>query len=350
MKNRLHRTMLNMASEPPTPRKIVTYPLGGDPSAGAVFLFGDADAPNVALFCAGFPDDHENFLPFASRVASETKCLVGVTCLPGYDDRDDHPYTANKPDGYTFEEWIVAIRESAKCLKAESTFQGTAKLTGVFHDWGVLAGSQYTNHILEEGNDDLTPDQLILFDVLMPPHPETENKPVAPKETLREKVLALSYRIAFAGSFAIRKFLSKTLANVCLVISFRLLVLLGLFPIHAIDSKAVTDRKDPLSLDRVVYMTYPYYNIFKAMFAGNFKEVFSGCCLPLDLTKTPVLYMYGTHKRVNFHDKRAYKLLEREAKEGRRSKVVPVDDAGHWLYLQQPDVCFEEVKKFIEDA
>jgi pimeloyl-ACP methyl ester carboxylesterase len=120
---------------------------------------------------------------------------------------------------------------------------------------------------------------------------------------------------------------------------------------HAIvDGKAVTVRKDPISLDRVAYMTYPYYNIFKAAFAGNLKEVFSGACLSLNLTKTPVLHMYGTHKRVKFHGKRAYKLLEREAKEGRRSNVVHVDDAGHWLYLQQPNICFEEVKKFIEDV
>jgi hypothetical protein len=182
-----------MSPELPTPRKIVTYPIGDDPNAGAVFFFGEVDAPNLALCCAGFPDDHECFLPFASRLASEAKCLVGVTCLPGYDDREDHAYTANKPDGYTYDEWVAAIRESVKCVKAESTFQGTTKFTGIFHDWGVLPGSQYTNRILEEGNDDLTPDQLVLFDVLPPLHPNTENKPVAPKDTLRETVITVHF-------------------------------------------------------------------------------------------------------------------------------------------------------------
>jgi hypothetical protein len=115
---------LTMASELPTPRKIVTYPVGDDPNAGAVYFVGEADAPNLAIFCAGFPDDHDHFLPLASRVASETNCLVGVTCLPGYDDREDHPYTTSaKHEGYSFEEWIMAIRESVKCVKAESTFR-----------------------------------------------------------------------------------------------------------------------------------------------------------------------------------------------------------------------------------
>jgi hypothetical protein len=88
----------------PTPRKVVTYPLGNEADVGAIFFFGEADSPNLALCCAGFPDDQDHFLPFASRLASEAKCLVGVACLPGYDNRKDRPYTVNKPDGYTFDE------------------------------------------------------------------------------------------------------------------------------------------------------------------------------------------------------------------------------------------------------
>jgi hypothetical protein len=156
-------------------------------------------------------------------------------------------------------------------------FPGKAKLTGVFHDWGVLPGSQYTNRILEEGNDDLTPDQLILFDVLMPPHPKTENKPVGPKDTLSETVLTLSYRFAFAASFSLRTFVSKTLAKISLLIFYRMLVMLRLFPMFSIDTKVIFDRNNPIPLDRLIYMAYPYCNMFKVIFGGGSKGSLFGC-------------------------------------------------------------------------
>jgi pimeloyl-ACP methyl ester carboxylesterase len=243
------------------------------------------------------------------------------------------------------------MRESVKCLKAESSFQGgKAKFTAIFHDWGVIAGSQYTNRILEDVNADLTPDQLVLFDVLLPPHPKTENKPVVPKDTFRETAITISYRAAFASSFWIRRYISKSLAQVNFIFTSMILGLFGLNPCFDIDSKPIRDRKNPISLDRLVYMAYPYYNAFKALFTGTLKEVQSGASLPLDLKQTPVLYMYGTYKNIHFHDKSAFKLLQNEAEEGRRSKVVAVEDAGHFLYPQKPDICLEEVKKFIEDA
>jgi hypothetical protein len=88
---------------------------------------------------------------------------------------------------------------------------------------------------------------------------------------------------------------------------FRLGPLYDMVPFYDIDNSM--ERKNPISLDRRTYMAYPYYTFSKAVFAGNVEEGFSGFCLPLDLTKTQVLYMYGTHKRGHFHDKGGYKLL-----------------------------------------
>jgi pimeloyl-ACP methyl ester carboxylesterase len=331
-----------MTSEPPTPRKITTYPICDDPKAGAVFFFGEADAPNLALLCAGFPADHELFLPFASRLASEANCLVGVTCLPGFDDREDHPYTANKIDGYSFEDMVAAMREAFKVLKAESTFSGTAKLTGIFHDWGTVPGCMFTNRAIEEKNSEICPDQIVLFDVL--------DFPIAPKDSPYQFVLSVLYRVVLAAAFALRLYVSKIVAQIFSVFAFPTVILLRLMPTKAIDSKVGELRKQPIGLDRMIYMSYPYYNIIKAMLAGKAEETLSGKSLPKDLTKTPVLYMYGLEKRIMFHEKLAVEVLENEAKEGRRSKAIAVEDAGHYLYLQQPDICMEEVKKFIEDA
>jgi len=87
-------TMVLQTSIPP--RKILTYPISADDNGGAVFIYGDPKASRITILSAGFADDHDVFLPFASRLAKETGTLVGVTCLPGYDDRDDKPWTQHK--------------------------------------------------------------------------------------------------------------------------------------------------------------------------------------------------------------------------------------------------------------
>lgn len=339
-----------------TPRKIVTYPIGSVPKAGAVFLFGKTEAPRLVLMCAGYPDDHTNFLPFASRLAVEADCLVGVTCLPGYDDRDDHRYTDNPVDGYSFQDMVTAIREAVYILRAESTVD-SAKLIGIFHDWGVLSGSMHTNHMLEVAdNQFLTPDRIVLLDVLGPPHPDTEKQNTIPidarRDTMYETVVTLSYRIVLAKAFAIRRYISKTLAQIYAGFAFTALGLLRMSPTMDIDAQALKQqRKVPLSLDRMLYMAYPYFNAFKATLKGTIQQEFRGMHLPKDLCKTPVLYMYGTEKRIMFHDRRALKMLEEEQEKGRsKSKAVKVEGAGHWLYLQQQDLCLKEVKQFVMDA
>lgn len=338
-----------------TPKKIVTYPILDDPIAGAVFLYGDFDAPNLAICCAGYPDDHEHFIPFARDLAKKANCLVGVTCLPGYDDREDHPYTACKPEGYSFDEMIGAMQEAVKALRKESTYKkGTAKLTGIFHDWGVLPGVGYTNRALALANDymskDLCPDQVVLFDVMGPPHPETENMPIVRKDTLYEIFVTLTYRIVFATAFGIRRFVSKTLAQVYLIPNMVALGVLRIGPTLEIDAKVFEQRKVPISLDRMIYMAYPYFNMFKAMLFPGPKGAFPELSLPKDLVKTPFLYMYGTEKRIHFHDRRAVEVLKRENKEGRKSNAIAVEKAGHWLYLHQPEFCLNEVVKFVSDA
>lgn len=79
-----------MASKNP-PRKKVTYPIPESPEGGSLFIYGNANATKLAIVCAGFPDDHEVFLPFASHLAEEANVLVGVMCLPGYDSSETKP-------------------------------------------------------------------------------------------------------------------------------------------------------------------------------------------------------------------------------------------------------------------
>ena len=88
----------------------------------------------------------------ASRLANEIDALVGVTCLPGFDDRADKPWIEHKRekrDGYTFDEMAGCLREASKALLSESRCS-KPKIIGLFHDWGVLSGTMWANRAIEE--------------------------------------------------------------------------------------------------------------------------------------------------------------------------------------------------------
>ncbi len=102
------------------------------------------------------------------------------------------------------------------------------------------------------------------------------------------------------------------------------------------------------SLFRLAYMSYPYLNLWRAILSGKVKSVFLNCFLPLDLKQTPVLFLYGADKLFFFHDEKELALLNREQQQGNRSRVVKVENAGHWLYLQQEEKCFQEIVNYLK--
>jgi pimeloyl-ACP methyl ester carboxylesterase len=342
--------MTTSAKSLPQPRKIVTYPISEEPNGGAVFLYGNLDASTIAVFCAGFPDDHENGQIFCSRLSKESDTLVGLMCLPGYDDRPDKPWQSHRKGGYTFQEMSNCIRETVKVLRKESSKdRKEVKLIGIFHDWGVMPGTVWANQTLEgdDINDD-SPDELIIFDVLTSVHKDQKNDvPEHIKQPLKEKFITWTYQLIFASSFAVYNYISKPL-SLLVFLSSMILGPLGLSPTLEIDNKVFETRKPPLDVFRMIFMTYPYFYAYKAIFTGKIGELFGYATLPKDLKKTPTLYLYGTEKRIQFHDYGALAYLEREGKENRsKSNAIAVENAGHFLYLHQTDVCMRHVLNFM---
>jgi pimeloyl-ACP methyl ester carboxylesterase len=348
------------------PDKKITYAISHDETGGCLFLLGKLDAPNIVLTCAGFPDDHSSFTPLARRLAEHSNCLVGVICLPGYDDRPEKPWKTHPADGFTFTEWTVSLREAAKVLKSQSTHP-KATFTGIFHDWGVVAGLMFTNRALKEeaavaaaSGDKVkkqqeqyyAPDRLVLFDVCLSPHPKTPNVPIPPKKTLLSKfynAAALTgYRVVLGSSFLTRRYVSAALAKLFLGVGFATLSLLGLNPLCNFDLELL--KKERKDTDRLIYMSYPYFTPLQFLWNGRILQEFSGACLPKDLVVTPVLYLYGIDKNVHFHDNASVCLLQQEHAQRRNSHAIPVQEAGHWLYRQQEDFCFTQVDKFIHES
>jgi len=338
-----------------SPRKISYYPIPGDLKGGALFIYGDANAANMALMSAGFPDDHEAFMPFASRLAKETDTLVGVTCLPGYDDREDKPWTDHKRDrkyGYSFDDMASCFREAAKALRAESSLPSKAKFTGIFHDWGVVPGSIWSNRAIADGSDN-APDEIVYFDVLMNPHPSTVDLPKGNDDlSVMQKCYKTLYMIVFASAFAAQTYVCGIFGIITLSL---LMILLGLFrlgPCYKIDDDVMQSKSPPMAISRCMYMSYVYFNIFcqlslKKIWNSEFHE---DSTLPKDLSTVPVLYLYGKHKRSYWHKDSSIKFLQREHEEKRsKSNSIGVEGAGHWLYIQKPDICFDHVVNFMKE-
>mmetsp|Transcript_35794 Transcript_35794/g.75374 ORF Transcript_35794/g.75374 Transcript_35794/m.75374 type:complete len:346 (-) Transcript_35794:285-1322(-) len=335
------------------PRKIVHYPIPGDAKGGALLLYGSENAKHMALMSAGFPNDHNVFVPFAFRLAKEADTLVGLTCLPGYDDRKDKPWVdhkKNKRDGYSLDEMAICVGEAAKALRAESTCPTKAKFTGIFHDWGVVAGSLWSNRAIADGSD-ILPDDLVYFDVLAPPHPSTPDLPADDAIPSFGRLLVRHfYQYVLAFSFAAQRYIGDRLA-IMILLGGMIPTALGLRLASKHDEGARKMLGSP-NISHLIYMGYPYYHmIFSTSIMNVVRwKIHKIYTMPQDLSKVPVLYMYGTEKATKFHTDQSVKVLQREQDEKRgKSKAVAVDGAGHWLYKQKADECFNCVVEFMKE-
>lgn len=320
----------------PTPDEIVWYPTVGEEKA-RLCLFGNPSASQVVLLCAGFPDDTGSFSPFARGLA-DAGCYCGVTCLLGYEDCKELPWQKHRPEGHSFDEWALGVQMAAKTLKNKSKNKA-AKLTGIFHDWGSVAGGMYAIQALE---DPLTkPDKVVFFDVMpLAVHPSM--KPV-PKQALPfiDHVRLLTYRFIFAAAYVLQWKVSRFLAKAYFVFAAIFLNVSQLNPGGALDDETIQANK--LELDRLLYMMFPYYRLLVRVFTQPPSNVVPGWYLPPP--SVPTLFLYGTCKNVQFHDANVAKSLQ--TSHHPQSDCIAVADAGHWLYLHQAEKCLAAVKAFI---
>ena len=306
----------------PTPT-IIRYPIPGNENGGLLHIYGSQNASNVILYCGGWPDSVQPFTPMAQRLAASTKsdngtdnddgCFIGITCWPGFDyELYRHQSRGYKPEGYSFDEVTRCLQEAASQLFAEynknksNSDDGDSKssnpkkkpqFTVIFHDFGVVTGLMFVNRAIEEKFfTEHKPDRVVLLDVLMNPHRKFDRAVTRDitSYTNRETLVYSAYRGTFACSFAISQYLGSTIALLMLGIMNSFVKILGLEPTKRIDRRLLAERK--MNLHHMVYTFYPYYNLINALLF-NQRELKS-CTLPLDLSETPVLYIYGQIKNV----------------------------------------------------
>jgi len=324
----------------------------------------------ILLLAAGYPDDHSVFVPLASRLAAEQPdCITAVTCLPGFDndtedDNDGTPqpqdsYHTPRPDGYTFPEIAAALREAAKVVKRQNPH---AHLSVIFHDWAVVPGLLFVRQALREDQAaaaqqqlegttthaplSLAPDQMVLMDVLFSPFGAAEAKR-APLASWYKITVLYAYQHALVLLFVVHRDLSQRLARWLFPIVCHVLCALRLFPLHrSVDRRWLVATPAERRIDKC----YIYWQFWKAVYSGEFQRnhLARDWLVPLD--RVDLLFLYGTDKVVHFHDSLMVEHLNNYDNDNdschHRHKAVGVPNAGHWFFLQQPDLTFHEVRDF----
>lgn len=297
--------------------------------AGTLYVAGSPSAKNVLIFCAGWPDKQDAFLPLAARLEKECGCLVGVTCMPEYDRCADKTVAPHKPWGYDLDQMGACFAQAAAALRAEST-RPDAALTVLTHDWGFAPGFSFAN---SHGCD-----RVVAFDVLGDRDP---------RQTYVAAVKEQTYQVFFGIAFLLSR------------LSVQLARWLWIRPVGFIVFKVFRKWFAPAGpLDQGCaslkppnpFHLYPYWHLLCLRWFSSratFERMIYNLSAERLITekKTPVLFMYGEEKRNKFHTDKIVELVR--ATPG--CKVVPVANAGHWLYheSQQAELCFREVKAFV---
>lgn len=335
----------------PKPDKVVHFEAysKGHPTpekTGALMVFGDPSSKTMALLCAGFPDDHTVFFPFAEKLAARG-ILAGVICIPGYDDRpgDGVPWESHPREGFGFDELAKTFRAAAKTLRGVST-HASPELVGIFHDWGCVAGSVWAKQVEEESIG--RPGKIVYFDVLMSAPKWAKTDPL-PKGAIQRPsfrtMISAVYQPLLAATSTLYTFVSKHLGLATLLLSSICLRSVRLLPTYPWDNSKALYGTNAIGLMRMTHMTFLYRKLFVDYVFKKKPPI----ALHNDWKKMPILYLYGKNKRASFHSPTSLALLEREFSAKRSlSKAVGLDGAGHWLYNQKQEECLEHVVDFIE--
>lgn len=334
-----------MVNAPATPLvagfRAVKHDLLNHTDAATIYVAGNAvTAEHLVLFCAGWPCDQTSFLPMAKRlVDAERSVLVGITCMPEYDRVGVFGQSPLKPEGYDFDEVASCYAQAVEALQTEASssrpaFSAKPKLTLVVHDWGIVPGFCHSN---THGCD-----KMVVFDSL----PADESwRP----ESTYCLLCQMTYQLVFALSFFFRRF------NRCFGDLFHtagLYCIAGIFahwcsPVGPRDT-VLTNTGEGAGIPMPPsFLCYPYYYMWSMVLfpweSRKKERVLRAMDFNRSLKKQPICFIYGKDKNTHFHSKADLeKLMSSEG-----SEVLEVSGTGHWCFKQEPEQCFEAVRRFV---
>jgi len=250
-------------------RQILTHALpgdSGDEQRGTVTVYGDPNkATQSVLLCGGWPDNHSLWEHLAGSLSESY--LVGVICLPGYDELHEYPAY-----GYSFQDWTVSLKAAATLLLQQS--KKDVPLSLVVHDWGCIAGTMFANQMNNEEQSSLIPRKMVMMDVLLKPHRTSKVPPlpITPSlllQSLHALIGIVSYQLSFIIVWLVGVVVSHSLSMVA-VAPLLVLVLrvFHLFPMSMQDTKYFPLRIVHPSWS---YKMYTYFYTWKHALFGELK-------------------------------------------------------------------------------
>lgn len=294
------------------------------------FVAGPKSAERLVFFQAGYPDNQMAFRDLALRMAGENS-LVAISCLPEFDCDGLQPL--QRAGGYTFDEMAICFGQAVDVFRTEAATPNLP-LTLVLHDWGVYPGILWTNRCIKDGSG--APDKLVIFDVL--PDTGTSNIPT------RDNLIHLIYASQFAICFGLSRVCNSLAVLWYVFTSSWIFGILGrwLSPVGVPDLSQGGSRARIPDLAALTRMAYPYWHVFREWFVGGGAHS-DELKLPPFGSTLPLLYLYGANKNTMFHTNEM--LVALDAAEG--CKQIEIQDAGHWLFLQKPEECWQQLKSFV---
>lgn len=188
-----------------------------------------------------------------------------------------------------------------------------------------------TTRLLDDCFQDLIPNELILLDVCMPPHSSVDTSHLQIDysfiESLYTWLALLAYSINFCIAFSIAYYFNPDMAVFTYLAEWKIQGWMGWEPHAFVDETHIANRYLGLDLHHLMYMAYPHYYFWRNVLL--WKGELETSHLPMDLHKTPVLFLYGKDKNIMFHSPKTLAVLEDEFMKCHRSKAVAVPNAGH---------------------
>ena len=239
------------------------------------------------VFLHGWPDDGRLWQALGTRlVAAGYRCIY-VT-MPAFP-------TSEHALGCDFPELAKRLRATLAQLRIE-------RVTMIGHDWGAFLA-----YVYEAAFPD-TVQRLVTLDV--GGHFKASG--------LRHALFVVSYQWWLIGAWLIGK-LVPSLGNAMTRTFARL---------------AGAPRPDEIEAKA----NYPYAYLWRALLVPIARPV-----LQRYRPTRPLLYLFGNSKPFMFHSGRWLDIVE--GADG--SQVVPVEDAQHWLMVDQPDVVGDTIEHWL---
>ena len=235
----------------------------------------------------GWPDDGRLWQGLGTRlVAAGYRCIY-VT-LPAFP-------TSEHASGCDFPELARSLRATLVHLQVD-------RVTLIGHDWGAFLA-----YIYEAAYPD-TVVRLVTLDV------GGHFRPSGPRHLL----FVVSYQWWLVGAWLIAKLIPR----------------LGNAMTRACARLAGAPRPDEVE----ARANYLYAYMWRALLVPGARPA-----LRRYRPAHPLLYLFGNSKRFMFHSKRWLDIVEAADD----SQVVPVEDAKHWLMLDQPGVVGDTIQRWL---